>query len=108
MDSGDQDQSIKDRKNLLYEDDAPPPGPARPPSKPFDVYLRETPAAPLSPGIKAAIWAAGAVVALLLAGAAMKPSPPKSAPKAKARRAKAEAQIERSNPSNLPPRVLIG
>lgn len=77
-----QDQSIKDRKRLLYEDDDLPVSSAPTvASKPFSVYLNETPAAPLSGGIKAALWAVGIVVGLLLAGAAWKSQRPKEKPK---------------------------
>src|SRR4051812_36064681 len=64
-----QDQSIKDRKRLLYDDDDLPPAPE---SKPFDLYLPQTPAAPLPPAIKAALWGAGIVVGLLLAAAVLR------------------------------------
>ncbi len=101
MDPREQDQSIKDRKQLLYETDAPANAPVRAPSKPFSAYLQETPAAPLAPWVKASIWAAGAVVALLLAGAATKSSPPKSTPKA--RRTKAALAPERSPAMGIPP-----
>ena len=87
MESGrEQEQSIKQRKAMLYEDDAP--AVVRGPSKPFAEYLRETPAAPLSPAIQAALWAAGIVVVLLLVAALIRPAPPK----AKAKR-KAEAAV---------------
>ncbi|MDB5352664.1 MAG: hypothetical protein JWN86_3911 [Planctomycetota bacterium] len=66
-----QEQSIKDRKRLLYDDDEPPVS-ASADSKPFAVYLRETPARPLSAPVKAALWAAAIAVGLLLAGALMK------------------------------------
>ncbi len=70
-----QEQSIKDRKRLLYEDDDPMPSSAGTVAgKPFAVHLRETPAAPLPTSIRAALWAAGVVVALLLAAAAYKSS----------------------------------
>jgi hypothetical protein len=62
-----QEQSIRARKEELYDEQ---PAPARPvgtePKKPFAVYVRETPAAPLSGLVKAALWAVGAVVVLLL------------------------------------------
>lgn len=82
MQSGrEQEQSIKDRKQLLFDDDPPPASAATGPGKPFALYLRETPAAPLPAWVKAALWAAGVVVALLLLGAVMKASRPKEAPR---------------------------
>ncbi len=68
-----QEQSIKDRKHLLYDDDdaAIPSGPAVD-RKPFKVYLQQTPALPISAPLKAALWAVAIVVALLFAAAAMK------------------------------------
>ncbi len=64
-----QEQSIKDRKKQLYDTDAPP---EVVPGKPFVDFLRDTPSAPLSGGMKTALWAVGVVVALLLAAALMK------------------------------------
>ena len=80
-DTREQEQSIKDRKKLIYDDDptALPTGPVAE-RKPFKIYLRETPAQPLSTGLKAALWAAGIAVVLLLAGAIWKASRPKPKP----------------------------
>lgn len=84
MDTGrEQDQSIKDRKRLLYEDDAPPPAAAGAPRKPFVQHLRETPAAPLPIWVQAALWGAGVIVALLMLGAVMKAPKPKHTPRAR-------------------------
>ncbi len=74
-----QEQSIKERKHLLYEDDPSPPDMSR---KPFRLYLKETPAAPLSMGAKLLLWGVGLVVGgLLLAamyrGAMGRPRPEK-------------------------------
>jgi hypothetical protein len=67
-----QEQSIKARKKLLFDDDEDAPA-AAPRElvvrKPFREYLQTTPAAPLSGGVKAALWAAGVVVLLLLIAA---------------------------------------
>jgi hypothetical protein len=62
-----QEISIKAREHELYvrqasETDAKP-------VKPFEFYLRETPAEPLSPATKAILWVIGAVVALLFLAA---------------------------------------
>ena len=42
---------------------------AKPPVKPFPIYLRETPAVPMSSGVKATLWIVGIVVLLLLIAA---------------------------------------
>jgi hypothetical protein len=62
-----QEHSIKVRSNELYVDDTPV-APAQV-TKPFPVYLRETPARPLSGGIKAIFWTLGIIVALLFVAA---------------------------------------
>ena len=62
-----QEHSIKVRSNELYVEDTPV-APAHA-TKPFPVYLRETPARPLSAGIKAIFWTLGIIVALLFAAA---------------------------------------
>jgi hypothetical protein len=77
-DPREQEQSIKDRKKLIYDDDPTPMSGSV--GKPFVLYLRETPPQPLSLGLKAALWAAGIVVLLLLAGALYKSSQPKPKP----------------------------
>ena len=58
-----QDQSIKARSSELFVDDAPVDLTRA--TKPFRVYLRETPARPLSIGIKALFWVLGIVVGVL-------------------------------------------
>jgi hypothetical protein len=63
----DQDISIKAREaevylNPLSEADSKP-------VKPFPVYLRETPAEPLSPTTKAILWMVGIIVGLLFLAA---------------------------------------
>lgn len=77
------DPSIKARKQQLFESDEPaaPTGS----SKPFAEFLRETPADPIPGWLKAVLWAAGAVVALMLVLALMRvgrPKTPKSSPRA--------------------------
>jgi hypothetical protein len=62
-----EEHSIRERSNELYVD-ATADGPARS-TKPFPVYLRETPAQPLSAGIKAMFWAIGLIVVLLFLAA---------------------------------------
>ena len=61
-----QDQSIKARKSQLFEADRDESAGTL---KPFTVYLRETPAAPMSQGVKVALWALAALVVLLFLGA---------------------------------------
>jgi len=61
-----QDQSIKSRKFQLFDDDDPAAGG---PAKPFADYLRATPPAPMSAGVKAAFWGAGGVLILILLAA---------------------------------------
>jgi hypothetical protein len=62
-----QEQSIRARKEQLYEEDeAPKAEAAAKATKPFEVYLREVPATPLSATTKLILWSVGAVVVLLL------------------------------------------
>ena len=61
-----QDQSIKARKNQLFEAQARDNAGGL---KPFTVYLHQTPPTPMLPGVKVALWALAAVVALLFLGA---------------------------------------
>ncbi len=75
-----QEQSIKDRKKLLYDDDPTPASAVKGIGKPFTLHLRETQAAPLPMALMAGLWLAGIVVALLLAGAAWKASQPRAKP----------------------------
>ena len=79
-----EEQKIKARKALLY--DAEPVAAPTGPSKPFAVYLRETPAEPLAGPVKAGLWALGAVVLLLLVASVVKfsnrPAKVKKAPAA--------------------------
>ena len=63
----DQEISIKAREHELYVK-SPADENARP-TKPFPVYLRETPAEPLSSATKAILWVVGIVVALLFLAA---------------------------------------
>ena len=61
-----QEQSIKARKNELFEEEREDPGGPR---RPFRAYLQDTPATPMSVGVKASLWGTGAVVGLLFVGA---------------------------------------
>jgi hypothetical protein len=63
-----QEHSIKARERELFVEPARPV--VRPkPTKPFPVYLRETPAQPLSTGTRTMFWIAGIVVAVLFLAA---------------------------------------
>jgi hypothetical protein len=61
-----QEISIKAREHELYVPDADPNAKQ---VKPFSVYLRETPAEPLSLTTKAILWTVGTAVALLFLAA---------------------------------------
>jgi WD40 repeat protein len=70
--SGKQEQSIKSRQHQLYDQEPPPvDATGRVKVKSVQDYLRETPAAPLSPALKAGLWAAGGVIVLLFAAVVM-------------------------------------
>ncbi len=58
-----QEHSIKARSHELFVEETPI-GPARA-TRPFRDYLRETPALPLSGGIKAIFWVVGIIVGVL-------------------------------------------
>lgn len=62
-----QEHSIKVRSKELYVE-VTPEAPLKT-TKPFPVYLRETPAQPLSSGIRAIFWVLGLIVALLFLAA---------------------------------------
>jgi hypothetical protein len=62
-----QEISIKEREHELYV--RSPADPNAKPVKPFEVYLRETPAEPLSPATKAILAIVGIVVGLLFVAA---------------------------------------
>jgi hypothetical protein len=63
-----QELSIKEREQELFVE--PQESPAlKTAVKPFAMYLRETPADPLSSQVKAILWAVGLVVLILLATA---------------------------------------
>ena len=71
-----QEDSIKDRKKLLFDNDDPP-FIATGDRKPFALYLKETPPQPISGLVKAMLWAVGIAVGVLLMGAMWKASQPK-------------------------------
>lgn len=65
-DQPEQEISIRRRGHELFVDDAVAPTGS---GRPFSEFLRETPAAPLSAWVKAALWAVAIVAALLFAAA---------------------------------------
>jgi hypothetical protein len=58
-----QEHSIEVRSSELFFEDTPA-APTRA-TKPFAVFLRETPAQPLSPGLRALLWAIGIIGGVL-------------------------------------------
>lgn len=65
---GSEEQSIKARKKELFEEEVRE-APVSAPKKPARVYIQQTPAMPLSTGVKATLWIVGAIVAVLLVAA---------------------------------------
>ncbi len=61
-----QELSIREREQELFVETQETP-PAGPPVKPFPIYLRETPANPMSTGVKVILWSVGIAVLLLFA-----------------------------------------
>lgn len=66
-----QELSIKEREEQLFVEAQEAPS-EKPPTKPFSVYLRETPAAPLRLGAKAVLWVVAIVVVVLFAAALLR------------------------------------
>jgi hypothetical protein len=99
-DQAEQEVSIRRRGHELFvEEDAAPKAPARP----FPEVLRETPAAALSGGVKAVLWAVGIVAALLFVAALWRlinrPNP--SAPRRGRPRASAKAAVQTVAPPTI-------
>ena len=65
-----QEISIKSRAHEVFAK-SEPAGPRRP-TKPFPVYLRETPASPMSAAVKAGLWFTAIIVGLLFLAAVWK------------------------------------
>ncbi|QEH35654.1 hypothetical protein OJF2_42090 [Aquisphaera giovannonii] len=84
-----QERSIKDRGAELYDD--PPAATGQPATRPFADYLRETPADPISTGMRAFLWVAGVVVAILLLAALWRAQQPRAARRPRANRPPAAA-----------------
>jgi len=64
-----QELSIREREQELFVEPQDRPAPASP-VKPFPIYLRETPACPISTEVKVILWIVGIAV-LLLFGVAL-------------------------------------
>jgi hypothetical protein len=81
-----QEQSIKARKHQLFDADEPVEVGS---GRSFKEFLKTTPAEPLSGLTKAALWAAGVVVVLILIAALFKSfhKPPRPATRAPAKAA---------------------
>jgi hypothetical protein len=60
-----QERSIREREQELFVEPQERTTP-EPPLKPFPIYLRETPAIPISPEVKVILWIVGIAVLLLL------------------------------------------
>lgn len=96
-DQAEQEVSIRRRGHELFVDETlGPTGPSRP----FSEFLRETPAAPIPAGVRAALWAVAVVAALLFAASLWRlinrptPSAPRRArPRASAKAPKAAARM---------------
>ena len=65
-----QEHSIKSRAHEVFAKETPDT--ANRATKPFPVYLRETPAFPMSPTVKAMLWFVGIIVGLLFLAAVLK------------------------------------
>jgi hypothetical protein len=65
-----QEHSIKSRAHEVFAKQEPDTSNRA--TKPFPVYLRETPAFPMSPTVKAMLWFAGIIVGLLFLAAVFK------------------------------------
>ena len=74
-----QEQSIKARKHQLFESDER--SGEHGPRQSFADLLRATPADPLAPGLRAALWVVGTLVILLLLAAFLKVGTRKSQPR---------------------------
>jgi hypothetical protein len=85
-----QEISIKAREHELYVQTESATD--RKPVKPFAVYLRETPAEPLSPTTKAVLWIAGTVVGLLFLAACWRAITHHNAPTSRTKKAQAAAK----------------
>ena len=66
-----QELSIKEREEQLFVE-GQEATPEKPPIKPFSVYVRETPAAPLTAWVKAALWVVAIIVVVLFAVALLR------------------------------------
>ena len=80
-----QELSIREREQELFvEPQENPTG--QPPVKPFPIYLRETPANPMSSAVKVILWIVGIAVVLLFCVALWRTQRPSRLPRAPAAR----------------------
>lgn len=107
-DQAEQEVSIRRRAGELFVD-ADADSASRGPSRPFSEILRETPAAPLSGAVKAALWAVAILAALLFVAALWRlinrpnpAAPRRSRPRGAARAPKAAAL------PGTPPTIALG
>ena len=80
-----QELSIREREQELFAEPQKTPT-AEPPVKPFPIYLRETPANPMSSAVKVILWIVGIAVVLLFCVALWRTQRPPRLPRAPAAR----------------------
>ena len=80
-----QELSIREREQELFVEPQETPT-AEPPVKPFPIYLRETPANPMSSAVKVILWIVGIAVVLLFCVALWRTQRPPRLPRAPAAR----------------------
>jgi hypothetical protein len=99
-----QEQSIKQRSHALFIEPVQPAEDLKP-TKPFPVYLRETPGQPFSPLTKAIFWFLGIVVAALFLAAIWRTTQRKR-PNVKPRPSPEKAALVRKSDRSSSPRVF--
>ena len=99
-----QEHSIKARAHELYVD---PRSESQKPVKPFPVFLRETPAVPLSAPTKVVLWIVGTIVALLFLAALWRVST-RHGPRQRTRAAQPRATAAMIRIRPIPRRVVQG
>ena len=80
-----QELSIREREQELFVEPQETPT-EKPPVKPFPIYLRETPANPMSSAVKVILWIVGIAVLLLFCVALWRTQRPSRLPRAPAAR----------------------
>jgi hypothetical protein len=99
-----QEQSIKQRSHALFVEPLQPDE-ATKPTKPFPVYLRQTPAQPFSPLTKVIFWFLGIVVAALFLAAIWRTTQ-RNRPNVKPRPSTEKAAMVRESDRSSSPRVF--